>query len=93
MAPSPTDTVEAWESLGRVRVALESLDLPHRAVFVLFELQGESCDDIAAGLGIPTGTVYSRLHKARKQFTEAYARVVGRGPIPVNARNGERGRA
>jgi RNA polymerase sigma-70 factor (ECF subfamily) len=47
-------------------------------VFVLFELEGEPCASIATALGIPTGTVYSRLHHARRRFLEAW----GEGAAP-----------
>lgn len=76
-ASSPGEQAEATEALRRVQLALDALDEPKRAVFILFELEGESCEAIAAGLGIPVGTVYSRLHKARKQFMEAHARLLG----------------
>lgn len=69
----PARTAEARQSLDRVQRALDQLDDEKRAVFVLFELEGEGCDSIAAGLGVPTGTVYSRLHAARRAFREAYA--------------------
>jgi RNA polymerase sigma-70 factor (ECF subfamily) len=100
-AHSPTDAVEAWESLERVRRALERVDLAHRAVFVLFELEGEPCEDIAAALDVPVGTVYSRLHKARRLFLEAYGRLErsARAAAPERARGEdpmivrERGRA
>lgn len=74
--PLPSDVAEASQGLRRVQQALLTLELGYRAVFVLYELQGESCEDIAAGLGIPVGTVYSRLHKARKQFSAAHALLV-----------------
>lgn len=80
---SPGEQVEASEALGRVQQALDTLDEGKRAVFILFELEGESCESIAAGLGIPIGTVYSRLHKARKQFMEAHARLVDTPARPV----------
>ncbi|HET8935152.1 MAG TPA: sigma-70 family RNA polymerase sigma factor [Polyangiales bacterium] len=62
------------ESLARVRLerALAELPLEQRAAFVLFELEGESCESIAAVWGVPVGTVYSRLHHARRRFLEAY---------------------
>ena len=81
--PSVARTVEQRESLSRVQLALESLDMDKRTVFVLFELQGESCTDIAAGLNIPVGTVYSRLHKARKEFRAAHERLL-QGPRNQN---------
>lgn len=68
----PGEALEVAESLGRVQRALDTLDLEHRAAFVLYEIEGESCADIAVALGIPVGTVYSRLHSARKRFLEAH---------------------
>ncbi len=71
-ASNPARTAEARQSLDRVQRALDQLEDDKRSVFVLFELEGEPCDAIAAGLGIPTGTVYSRLHAARRAFRQAY---------------------
>jgi RNA polymerase sigma-70 factor (ECF subfamily) len=48
--------------------ALEALDLEQRAVFVLFELENMTGDDIAETLQIPLGTVYSRLRLGRLAF-------------------------
>jgi RNA polymerase sigma-70 factor (ECF subfamily) len=50
------------------------MDPPHRACFILFELEGESCESIAAGLNVPVGTVHSRLHAARRAFRKSAAR-------------------
>ena len=83
--PAPFDPqarLAAAEALTRVSEALEALDLDHRAVFVLFEIERESCESIAAGLGIPIGTVYSRLHKARAMFREEFQRVAGTPAYP-----------
>jgi RNA polymerase sigma-70 factor, ECF subfamily len=68
----PADAVEARKALARVQRALDTLDVEHRAAFVLYELEGESCESIAGAFGVPTGTVYSRLHHARKRFLSAY---------------------
>jgi len=83
-ARSPGEQAETAEALRRVQQALEVLDEAKRAVFILFELEGESCESIAAGLGIPVGTVYSRLHKARKLFMDVHARLVGPRGRPVH---------
>lgn len=82
----PFEAMERAEAVARVERALESLDLDHRAVFVLFELDGEPCDSIAASLGVPIGTVYSRLHKARQRFREAYERTGRDGRAPAGGR-------
>ncbi len=71
---SPAETLAARESARRLQAALDEMDPGHRAVFILFELEGESCDSIAAGLGVPIGTVYSRLHAARRAFRESVTR-------------------
>ncbi len=84
MAPShvssPSERAEKREALARVQSALDTLTPEKRAVFVLYELEGESCDHIAQGLGIPVGTVYSRLHSARRDFTKAHDRIVEEAP-------------
>jgi RNA polymerase sigma-70 factor (ECF subfamily) len=63
---------DARRSLARATRALAQLEENHRVVLMLYELEGESCGSIAAGLGVKTGTVYSRLHAARKAFRRAY---------------------
>lgn len=67
--------LEARSSLLRVEQALAALDTDHRAVFVLFELQEQGCEDIAQALSVPVGTVYSRLHHARRKFLHAYEQL------------------
>lgn len=69
---TPDEQLEAQQSVARVQAALDQLDLEHRATFVLYELEGEPCQAIAASFGLPIGTVYSRLHYARRRFTQAY---------------------
>jgi RNA polymerase sigma-70 factor (ECF subfamily) len=69
----PARALEAKRSLARVQRALDALDLDQRAAFILYELEGVACESIATSFGIPLGTVYSRLHHARKRFTEAHA--------------------
>lgn len=73
--PDAAAVAEVKERLDRVQRALDVLDVHQRAVFVLFELEGESCEEIARGLGVPIGTVHSRLHAARKNFTRMHARL------------------
>lgn len=44
-------------------------------VFVLFELEEMSSPEIAQLLGIPLGTVASRLRRAREEFRDVFARI------------------
>ncbi len=62
------------EAERRLRQGLEAMALERRAVFVMFEIEGMPTAAIAEILGIPKGTVHSRLHKAREEFTAAIAR-------------------
>jgi RNA polymerase sigma-70 factor (ECF subfamily) len=68
----PGEQLETRRSLEQVQGALDTLELEHRAAFVLYEIERESCEDIAAALEVPVGTVYSRLHHARKKFLAAH---------------------
>lgn len=77
-APSPAEVLDTQRSLKRVQAALEHLSLEHRAAFILHEIDGESCESIAAIWQVPVGTVYSRLHHARKRFLEVYERKTTR---------------
>ena len=71
----PYESIASAQALGRVQRALDMLDLNSRALFILYELEEEPCDAIAASLGVPVGTIYSRLHGARRKFQEAYDRI------------------
>lgn len=79
----PHRSAEVTESLARVERALASLNLDQRAVFILVEVEGESCEAIALGLDVPLGTVYSRLHNARKKFRRAYERAIAPDNVPA----------
>jgi RNA polymerase sigma-70 factor (ECF subfamily) len=73
--PSPIEELDNAESLRRVRTVLEKIDEPSRAIMILVDLEGTPCVEVAHALGIPLGTVYSRLHRARKRFAKAYERL------------------
>lgn len=57
--------------LPRVVSAMEQLSFEHRAVLSLFAVEGLGHKQIAEVLGIPEGTVWSRLHVARKKLKKA----------------------
>jgi RNA polymerase sigma-70 factor, ECF subfamily len=59
--------------------ALAALSDAHRAVFVLYELEGFSVPEIARLLELPLGTVASRLARARGNFSELAVRLQGAG--------------
>jgi RNA polymerase sigma-70 factor, ECF subfamily len=63
---SPFDQVSRGERARRVQQALLELPFHQRTILVLREVEGLSCDAIAATLGLPEGTVKSRLSRARE---------------------------
>ena len=58
--------------------ALNRLEVAKRATFVMFELESLSCNEIAELMNVPVGTVYSRLHSARRQLEKNLARDLAR---------------
>jgi RNA polymerase sigma-70 factor, ECF subfamily len=50
-----------------VRAALAALSANHRAVIALVDLDGLSYQEAADVIGVPVGTIMSRLHRARRK--------------------------
>ncbi len=67
----PEAAVEAHRRRDVGRRALDELTPEKRAVFVMFEVEGMRSAAIAATLGVPVGTVHSRLSAARRELTAA----------------------
>ena len=62
--------------------ALDELPTDFREVLVLLELEGLSYKEIAEVLGIPIGTVMSRLARARHRLRESLSRHLGNEKAP-----------
>ncbi len=56
---------------------LDSLDDDKRDVIVLYEIEGLSMSEVAAALGCPLQTAYSRLHAARAKLIASAKRRDG----------------
>ena len=72
---NPEQAAIRHEAQRRLQLGLEALELERRAVFVMFEIDRIPATAIADMLDIPVGTVYSRLHRARADFSEAIGRL------------------
>lgn len=68
---APFRELERREVARRVQRALLTISFEHRSVLVLREVEGLSCEEIAATLGLPEGTVKSRLARARDGLRRA----------------------
>jgi RNA polymerase sigma-70 factor, ECF subfamily len=83
----PSLPLERAERDRLIQEALNSLGSDHRAVVVLKDLEGLRYEEIAATLGVPIGTVRSRLHRARSELRERLRGVVEEIPARLAARD------
>jgi RNA polymerase sigma-70 factor (ECF subfamily) len=79
---STASTAPDAELLGKIdrellRKAIDELPLEFREVIVLRDIDGTSYKDIAEIVGIPLGTVMSRLTRARGRLQHGLARQLG----------------
>ena len=71
-----------------LRVALEKLPLTLRTAVVLRDLQELSYQEIADRLGLPEGTVKSRINRGRLELARQLRRLQSRGPVGAPASSG-----
>lgn len=72
----PAELAARDETAAQVRRVLDSLPLKYRVVLTLRELEGLSCEEAAATLGILRPTARWRLHQARKLFKTRWEQLV-----------------
>jgi RNA polymerase sigma-70 factor (ECF subfamily) len=70
--PRPDHVMEGLQAENHVQRAMASLDAEQRALIVLRDLEHMSYEDIQELTGLPSGTVKSRLHRARMALHEKY---------------------
>lgn len=71
---SPYDDFERKDQLQQLVVALRNLPHGQRVVFVMCDLEGISGVEVARTLHLRQGTVWRRLHEARKTLAAAIER-------------------
>jgi len=72
-SPDPELSLLRESRRQQVRRAISSLDPEFRDALVLREIEGLSYKEIAAVLDVPTGTVMSRLSRARQRLLHELA--------------------
>jgi len=65
---TPEDTLGRKQEQDVLMSLLAGLTDELRTVFVLYEIEGQTMPEIAELLGLPAGTVASRLRRGREQF-------------------------
>jgi RNA polymerase sigma-70 factor, ECF subfamily len=76
--PDAYDVERALAARQQLAAILDAMPLEKRAIFVMFEIDGMSSQEIAESLDMPVGTVHSRLHAARRVFAQALGRMRAR---------------
>jgi RNA polymerase sigma-70 factor (ECF subfamily) len=71
---NPGDGLEGEERLRRVGRALGTLAPDERAIVVMKDVEGMSVEEISAAMGLPGGTVKSRLHRVRRKLAQSLGR-------------------
>jgi RNA polymerase sigma factor (sigma-70 family) len=71
LTEEPEHNLVSEERKERLQIALERLPLEFREVIILCGLEGLSYKELAATLGIPVGTVMSRLSRARRRLQKS----------------------
>ncbi len=75
-ASRPGHALERAEEERRVQQALNRLSAEHRAVLIMKDMEGQKYEAMAAILGVPIGTIRSRLHRARIELREELKSVL-----------------
>jgi len=64
----PRSALQAGRDVGW---ALAQISEAKRVTYLMAEVEGLSCEEIAAALGVPIGTVWTRCHAARRELRRA----------------------
>jgi RNA polymerase sigma-70 factor, ECF subfamily len=71
----PGHALEQAEQEQKIQQALARLSPEHRSVLVLKDMEEQKYEEMAETLGVPIGTIRSRLHRARLEFREVLERM------------------
>lgn len=71
--PDPSQVLERRQSQQILCDLLGRMTQKRRSIFIQFEIEGYSGEEIAHREGIPVNTVWTRLHHARRDFTALLA--------------------
>ncbi|QQE10595.1 sigma-70 family RNA polymerase sigma factor [Planctomycetota bacterium] len=79
-----------WEMVDdRLKKAIEDLPDHYREVLLLWAVEGLKYREVAEVIGVPLGTVMSRLYRARAILSERLADLAAESGIKVDAAAGQ----
>ena len=76
----PADHADQQERQSQLQAAFAELSVEHQAVLTLRVVEGLSYDEIAQSVGVPPGTVMSRLSRARAELKARLRARTGESP-------------
>ena len=85
---TPYALAEHQDLRAQLKQALETLPMTLRTAVVLRDLQELSYQEIADHLGLPEGTVKSRINRGRLELARQLRRIQGQPPAPPASRGG-----
>jgi RNA polymerase sigma-70 factor, ECF subfamily len=86
-----TDIFDRIDVGPAIRAALEAVPEVYRTAVILVDVEGESYEAAAEVLGVPVGTVRSRLFRARRLLQKSlYAHAVDAGVVRAPSSPGSR---
>jgi len=74
--PDPERNAYRAELREAIRDAIEQMDEHHRVPFVMREVEDRTYEEISEAIGVPVGTVKSRLFRTRNAFQQLF-------PVPI----------
>ncbi len=83
-SPDPAETAAHDDEAEALRAAVRRLPEDLRLAVVMHYFNGLSVPEIARATAVPEGTVYYRLHEARKRIREMLAKVFSSNRIKTS---------
>lgn len=77
-----TDALAARETALEIEAALAELPVEQRCAILLVDVHGMPVDDVAAVLGVPSGTVKSRCSRGRARLALSLGHLRNRPDVP-----------
>jgi RNA polymerase sigma-70 factor (ECF subfamily) len=88
--PSPEAAVlDRMIHTERLQSALDALDPPFRETFLMVFMQGLTCKETADALGVPLGTVLSRVSRAKEAMRKSFRKGKQRSASPSSETMGK----